>query len=506
MSRTSNKFALYIATGRIIAMIAQFAMPFFLTRFLSKDDYGIYAQFYTILIFVSTILCFGLQSNLYYFYSQVTDDNKPKIVWNNFILMIILGMVGCVLLLFPDIRRLLVGDSELSDYFYLLLICVFLYIPTNLLAPLAVVRNDKCLATFYPPADIAVKILLVITVAEIWGSLYSIFCAIMILQFLEFLFIYGYILLKYKNVRLIDTLSIPLLKEQLAYSLPFGGAVILNTLCQRFDKIMCISYLTVGEYAIYSLAFFGIPGIMQIYDSICQVNVTNMANAHKDGNYDKILLLYKRFVIQTLSFSLPLICIVLVFAPQIILFMFSDKYLSVIPFFRLYILTFIVGMIGCGTILRAVGKTRLSLRAFVIATVIYIPIGIFLIRNFGIWGAMISALIGNLLPKMIQVVYEQKWMGIPFTQYLPWAKIFKLSAVSLLLLLPVGLVAFSLEVNILTAILLSSIYLICVYCLEIRFDLFIIEKATVISMIKTFTIKILRIKECGKYQKIGRKE
>ena len=45
---TSNSFAVYVAVGKLIAMVCNFVLPIFLTRFLSKSDYGLYSQFYNI--------------------------------------------------------------------------------------------------------------------------------------------------------------------------------------------------------------------------------------------------------------------------------------------------------------------------------------------------------------------------------------------------------------------------------------------------------------------------
>ena len=158
----------------------------------------------------------------------------------------------------------------------------------------------------------------------------------------------------------------------LSYSMPFGFAVILNTLSSRLDKLICISYLSNEQYAIYSLAFFGIPGIMQIYDALCQVNVMEMSQAFHNNNRVGILTLYKTFVVKTLSFSLPIILIVLVFAKPIIVLLFTEKYLESVPFFQVYIFTFIVAMLGAGSILRAINKTRLSLSAYALSSIIFI--------------------------------------------------------------------------------------------------------------------------------------
>lgn len=49
----------------------------------------------------------------------------------------------------------------------------------------------------------------------------------------------------------------------------------------------------------------------------------NMATEYKNGTIEQVKNLYQRFVVQTLSFSLPLIGVVCLFSPQIVHFLFQ---------------------------------------------------------------------------------------------------------------------------------------------------------------------------------------
>ena len=129
---------------------------------------------------------------------------------------------------------------------------------------------------------------------QLWKSRSPI-CTIILI----FVFVTCYLIVNYHYPS--DRSSCDLLKRQIAYSLPFGVAVILNTFAGRFDKLLSVSFLTPEEYATYSIAFFGIPGIMQVYDSLCQVNVTNMARLYKDNDILGVKAEYQRFVVKTVQ-------------------------------------------------------------------------------------------------------------------------------------------------------------------------------------------------------------
>ena len=492
-STTSNKFALYISIGKIAAMVAQFVMPMFLTRYLSKADYGTYAQFYLVQGFLGSILCFGIQSNPYYFYPGSSELRKKHIIWNTFLLLLLFGVVGSSALFIPFVNEWLLKNETLNNLLPIVLASVIFFIPTNLIDALAVVKNNKSLAVVYHPASIIIKIIAVISFALIFKSIEAIIGSILLLNIIMFLIVLICVIKFYPIKKNEKPISLPLLKEQLKYAIPFGVAVILSTTCNQVDKIMCVNYLTVEEYAIYSVAFFGIPGVMQIYDSLCLVNIMNMSAAYKEGAIETVKSLYKRFVVQTLSFSLPVIGIVCLFSPQIITFLFSEKYIDSVPFFRLYVLTFILGMVGSGTILRAVGKTRLSMRAFALSTIICIPLTFFAIREYGIWGAISCAMINTMLPKIFQIAFECKALKTPVKEYFPFRDIARITFITGGLIIPIIAVNTYFNLNILTCIILSLIYLAAVYGLEIKYNVFLLDKQKVSAKIqKIKQIRIIR--------------
>ena len=107
-----------------------------------------------------------------------------------------------------------------------------------------------------------------------------------------------------------------------------------------------------------------------------------MSVAYKEKNLDGLIGLYHSMVLKTLSYTIPMIFIIMLFADPIIPFLFSDKYVDSIPYFQIYLLTFIVQSVGCGNILRATGETKYSLRAYIYTAIVMIPFTYFAIKYF----------------------------------------------------------------------------------------------------------------------------
>lgn len=492
MSRRSNSFALFTATGRILAMIAGFLMPIILTRYLTQENYGLYSQFNVLVGFMSSIFSFGMQSNLYYYFPNSDERRQKTLVGNTWFTMVAFALVAFVLLLVPTTAKLFIGNEKLMEFSLLVAIGIFFSVPILLIFPLFVTRGDKTLSVIYPPIEALFRVGIVLGTAFIFKTIESILLSMVIYHVLQFVFVTFYASWPYRKVKS-NWFDWELLKSQFTYAAPFGLAVVLSTVFHRFDKMLCISFITPEEYAIYSLAFFGIPGIHQVYESVGEVNILNMSAAYKENKIDETISLAQNYVTKLMSFSIPVILGVFVFAKVVFEFLFPPEYLKAVPFFRIYVFSFVIGALGAGLVLRATGKTKYTLKAYLRSAVIYLPFAYFSIKYYGTWGAIITAMLGLLLPKLFQISFEMKILNVNLWQYLPWGKIGKILLLSVMLVIPVVGLNHFVELNIFVAGIIGLVYVLAVWFIEIKHGLFIVDQETLLnylSRIKVFKKKL----------------
>lgn len=492
MSRRSNSFALFTATGRILAMIAGFLMPIILTRYLTQENYGLYSQFNVLVGFMSSIFSFGMQSNLYYYFPNSDERRQKTLVGNTWFTMVAFALVAFVLLLVPTTAKLFIGNEKLMEFSLLVAIGIFFSVPILLIFPLFVTRGDKTLSVIYPPIEALLRVGIVLGTAFVFKTIGSILLSMVIYHVLQFVFVTFYASWPYRKVKS-DWFDWELLKSQFTYAAPFGLAVVLSTVFHRFDKMLCISFITPEDYAIYSLAFYGIPGILQVYESVGEVNILNMSAAYKENKIEETISLAQSYVTRLMSFSIPVILGVFVFANVIFEFLFPPEYLKAIPFFRIYVFSFVIGALGAGLVLRATGKTRYTLKAYLRSAVIYLPFAYFSIKYYGTWGAIITAMLGLLLPKLFQISFEMKILNVNLWQYLPWGKIGKILLLSAMLVIPVACLNHFVELNIFVAGIIGLVYVLAVWFIEIKHGLFIVDQETLLnylSRIKVFKKKL----------------
>jgi len=472
-------------------MIAGFLMPILLTRFLTQENYGLYSQFNVLLGFMSSIFAFGMQSNLYYYFPGSEEKKQKTLIGNTLFTMMAFAIVAMVLLMVPQTAKLFIGEGKLMDFRLLISIGIFFSVPVLLIFPLLVTRGDKSLSVIYPPADTLLRILIIIGTALLFKTIEAILISMVVYHVLQFIFTVCYSSWPYKKTKG-KWFDWSLLKSQFIYAAPFGVAVILNTIFHRFDKMLCISYITPEEYAIYSLAFYGVPGINQVYDSVGEVNILNMSAAYKENNFKETISLAQSYVTRLMSFSMPLILAIFVFADVVIGFLFPPEYIGAVPFFRIYVFSFIIGALGAGLVLRATGKTKYTLRAYVMSAVLYLPFAYFSIKNYGTWGAISTAMLGILLPKVFQIAFEMKILKVSFWRYMPWKKLAKIVILSVLLIIPIAVLNHFVDLNVFLAGGIAVVYVLTVWFIELKKDLFIMSKDTFLNYISNIKTKIIK--------------
>jgi len=464
-----------LVAGKITAMIATFIMPVFLSRFLSKSDYGLYSQFYILLLFLSGFFGLGIQSNLYYFYPTASNETRRVLVLQTFILLVSISIITSSLLFIPIISETLLGRDLIVEYKGYIVIAVLFTIPTSIIESLYVLEKDRRTSIFYPPFVVIIKIVAIIGFALIINNLTSVFNGIIFSSTVIMLFVIYYV---YKVVfRLsskVPKLNIRLLLDQLIYALPFGMAASINTILNRFDKLVCISYLSPSEYATYSVAFFGIPAIQQIYESFAQVYLVEMSKKWQENKNDEIIEIYKNLVSKTYSYTIPAILIFSLYAKKIIIFIFTEKYVDAVPLFRIYLFSFLFSVLGVGLILRASGNTKKTFFAYLHSCFISIPSTYILIKYFGTWGAMSGAMLSLIAPKIFMIYQEINILDSRFVDYLALKNMLKVVIISVLCFIPFALLELYISYNIIISGIVSLFYLIIVFSIEIKYKLFIL--------------------------------
>ena len=130
-----------LITGQMLSLLLGFILPLILVRILTKNDYGLYAQFNVILSFCMVFFSFGFSSELYYSYPLAKDKEKRILVFQSLMLLFLAAGLSVFILYIPAIQNYFISDSSFEESYLYLVVAIFLAIPEVLITSLYVLNG-----------------------------------------------------------------------------------------------------------------------------------------------------------------------------------------------------------------------------------------------------------------------------------------------------------------------------------------------------------------------------
>jgi O-antigen/teichoic acid export membrane protein len=468
--------SLSLFVGKVLAFIVQFITPIILVRILTKTDYGIYQQFHLFAGLLLPVLGLCLNTSLFYFYPVSEQEDRKAYIIQTFFILSFVGIAFLIISLnYHHFIFNIFSLPELDRYRYIIPLYILFMLVSSISDFLFILEKKIKFNIFYYPVEMLIRLVLILgflfSTKNTWGCLMG----LLVYSFIRFLFISIYLAIKYLNniKHIVSKIKSGSVIEQLKYSLPFVGGVLLETITRKFDKILLNKYIEPSQYAIYAVAFFSIPLVTMLFASINDVVVPEISRyAHAD-NKKKAAELWHKVIEKTSSVAIPSIFFFSIMAEEVIVLLYTKNYAESAIYYRIYLLSFLFTMTSFGLVLRGFKKTIFFFRANLIGAIVTISIGYFLIKNFLIMGAMITAIIGIGVPIIIVIYYEKKLLNLTFSNWMPWDKIVKIALITILaslIILPIKIMQIN---NILTLLITGVIYFPIIVFMEYRLNLFI---------------------------------
>ena len=478
-----SKQSLSLLIGNILGLTAQMATSIILVRLISKSDFGLYQQFLLITSSFIPILRMGLDSSLFYFIPNLSQNKQNNIIFQTFVIKLFMGLSFMFLCINNYIDFNWINLPLLNDYKVSVSLFVLFMLLSSLVESIFTLDKNLVFNRYYPLVEKIVRFALLVGFVIFLKFEYAIINALVLFSFFRFLFIIFYF-----NQRLLYNIrfSYSLLSKQLIYSIPFAGSIILNMLSNRADKFIINGYINVEEYAIYSIAFFSIPFISQIFSSIHNVVMPEFSKFGNNNQFKEAALLWKNVITKTSSVAIPCVVFFFIMSDIIIEILYTKSYLSAAPYYRVFIFSIMFSMSSYGLVLRGFNKTKLLFLSDAIGVCITLPLSFILIQKFHIYGAVLTALLGMGLPIIIKVLFEISILNIKFSDWLAWDKILKIVITSLIISLIPIICAQKINNLYLCFTLASVLYFSTIIYTQNKLGLFIYPNIskTILSMIK----------------------
>ena len=437
MSNLTEKAGVLTVAG-VLKQLFRIFIIIFLARFLTQESFGTFKQVQLLFSFISPVLLAGLPAGVLYFLPHI--KNKKEIL--NFIsqAMTLMVLSGAVIAFAVATSALwsptIFHNPRLGPLLIIFSFIAFAEVSVGFLRPTLIVLNKVTpLLIFTLALSLATLLAVIFSAIGSKGNL-SVIYVFYALVYVGMFFL-GLLYIK----KLLPKLTLSVSREgfikQLKYAIPLGLTSTVGLLAWELDKLIVSINFTPAMYAIYVVGATEIPFIAQIRSAVNDVALPEMSKMYLGRNLSGIVGLWHSSIRKISLLILPMFVFSFVFAPEIIIILFSSNYLNSTLYFRIYLFLIIIRVASYGLILQAIGKTSEIFRGAVIFLIINLILNIVLVRIIGLAGPAVATVIATFVLALYYVLVIRKFMEFSFNKILPWLEITKTLLFSILSIVPI---------------------------------------------------------------------
>lgn len=406
--------------GKLFAFSLRMFIPIILVRIFTQDDYGLYLQILLVALTFDSLLRFGIPNSLFYFFPIAeTKEQKQQLLAQSFYSLFFIGLVFLpffYLLRFPISNYF--KHNLLINYIYPLGLFIFFFLASSILEFIFILEKKSKTVFFYLIANQIMRQALVLFGAWYFRSVKIIIWLLVAFFFLLTILLYLY--LRFNYFIKLKGWDRKYLLSQIKYALPLGMGRIVATIRREFDNLILVRFISKTNYAIYFIGRFRLPFVDLIYESIGNVVLPKISLYRQQGEHEKARELWQDMIVKFSVITIPLVFYFFIMANPLFSFLFTEAYLPGVAIFRVFLIMLFGQMLYHGTIPRMYNQTKFIFKANLISTLIGIPLGYILIKNYGMIGGAIASVFTFHLNCLIQLYKAKTILNLKFTEWLPW--------------------------------------------------------------------------------------
>lgn len=426
-----GKSAAILILTKAVTVLLSLVISMLLSRFRTIEEYGTYSQIMIVVSITTTMFTLGLPNSINFFLARADSPigrrNFLSVYYtSNTMLCLIMGLF--VVLIIPHIEAYF-NNSEINCFSYFLFIYPWTVVTISSISNVLIVYNKTKVLMLINIVTSFVTLFSVLVVKLLGLGFKEYMTALLITQVGITLWIYLIVIRLEEDIH--PKFDCSLLKKIFIYSIPIGLASFVGILNIEIDKLMIGKLMDTQHLAFYTNAGRELP-LTIVATSLTAVLLPQTAKLLKQN---KVLVVIDLWGVS-IQLSYIVICffvtVCIVFAPQIVTFLYSEKYLPGVQIFRIYSLVLLWRVTYFGLILNSLGKTKLILLASVITLVLNVLMNYLFYIRLGFIGPAWATLVSIAITAIIQLFISANFIKCSFLDIFPWKILGGISIANLL--------------------------------------------------------------------------
>lgn len=430
MKQSIGSDALYLTISQTITLTITMITAMLLSRFLSLQEFGTYSQLMIVINLFTVIFMLGLPNSINYFLARAESINEK----NNFLSVyftlstFLSFLTGLVLVINMPLIINYFSNPIIKNFFYTLAILPWAKITISSIQNILIVsRKTKSLLVFKILHSVMlVVIILIVGILNLGFSTYMLL--FVIIEGIFAISVYAIVIKTSGKINLnIDRATTNTI---LKFSVPIGLASAISTLNIQLDKLVIGRFFSTEEIAVYANAARELP-VTIVASGLIAVLLPQLVRLLKKGEKEEAVSLWG----VTINLAYIVICFVslalVIFAPEVITILYSDKYLPGVSVFRVYSLVLLLRFTYFGIVLNATGNTKIIFYSSLLSLGLNLILNYVFYLMFGFIGPALATLASILLMQLFQLIITVIIMDVKFKSIFPWKNIAFITLVNL---------------------------------------------------------------------------
>lgn len=409
--------------GRGGATVLGFALPLILTRLLPQAEFGTYKQVWLVVTTGYFMLQLGLSQSLYYFIPR-KDGRAREWLTQAALSLAVMGAlcaVGLYQARFAIARQF--ANPELASFgLPMALIAGLMIAASPLEITLTAEGKVRAAAAIIFLSDAFRVAASVVPLLLGWG-LHGFFWAY-VLHAAARCALQQILFLRHGRPRV----DWKLWKEQLAYTLPFGAAILLDIPQRTFHQWAVGWNVDAAAFAIYAQGCFQLPIVNLLYSPISDVLQVRLA---EPGSHAHRVHLFHDANLRLAAVFFPFTAGMVAAASLFIPALFTHTYDASVPIFQVAILMTPFASLPLDGTLRALGETRYLFRVFFARLLVTVPAVLLGLHFFGMIGAIAGHALAESVMRVVMLDKLRRLLAASWREVLPWGQLSVIGAASL---------------------------------------------------------------------------
>lgn len=417
-----------LAIVKLFTTVSGILSTMIMSHALSLELYGSYSQTTLIVTTATNLSALGLVDAVNYFYNRGQNAVAQQKYTNTILgLQFFTGVfAGVAVILFSNDIVAYFKNPLLHGFLWLIAFRP-LFINLNVSLQYLQVSIGKATSVAIRNAGFAVLRLLVFAfVAFCFQDIRVILVIFLIYEFCITIY-FGYAFIKEQFVLNPFQIDASLIKEILVYSIPMGIYVMTNSLSRDIDKMLIGGWCSTDQYAIYTNCATLLPFDI-ISASFLTILAPILTRYFKNLDYKSGRVLFCNYlkVGYYTSFVFTAACIIL--SKEMIIFLYSDKYLSGEPIFILYTIVDMIKFANMSLVLSACGKTKVLMFCSIGSLLANVILNIICYKIFGFYGPAIATVVVTVALTIVLAQMSAKALKTNVVRIIDWKDFFQFVA------------------------------------------------------------------------------